>query len=99
MTITPPTVAVSDLQRSTKKVLENLGSYALIQSHGRTKAVLVSAELGERLLAGGHLEALPEIPTDDRATERPADSTALEAPTDLSTLARLVGPVLSALAR
>jgi hypothetical protein len=99
MATSPQTVAVTDLQRSTKKVLENLRSYALIQSHGRTKAVLLTAELGERLLASGHLEALQEIPTDDRETERPVASTALEHATDLSTLARVVGPVLSALAR
>lgn len=98
MTTAPQTVAVSELQRSTKHVLENLGSYALIQSHGRTKAFLVSAELGERLLAGGYLEALPEIPSDDREMQRAVESTATT-PTNLSELGRLVGPVLSALAR
>lgn len=66
MTILLPTIPVTDLQRSTKRVLENLRPWALVQSHGRTKGLLLSAELGERLLTSGLLEGLLEIPTDGR---------------------------------
>jgi hypothetical protein len=106
------TVAVSELQRSTKKVLEDLDSYALIQSHGRNRGLLVSAELAEKLLASGALEGLLTIPTRDDAKEggaghadRPTANVATSSlptmtepsPLDVGTLARLITPVLDAL--
>lgn len=100
MTIILPTVAVSELQRSTKRVLDELRPFALVQSHGRTKGLLLSAELGERLLADGTLTRLLEIPTDDEKQERPREETARTtsgSSTHLATLADLTGNILSAL--
>lgn len=99
MTILLPTVAVSELQRSTKRVLEQLRPLALVQSHGRTKGVLLSTELGEKLLASGVIDSLLEIPSrdvDEKSAASDADVPGAT-PSDSVTIINAVGPVLSAL--
>ncbi len=101
MTIPLPTVAVSELQRSTKRVLENLRPIALVQSHGRTKGVLLSAELGEKILRSGLIDSLLEIPThvvDEKSLTSDADASVVTQSDD-AMIDALIGPVLSALAQ
>jgi len=45
-----PIISVTDLQRSTKNALGSIETYAVVQSHGRDVAVILTPELGRALL-------------------------------------------------
>lgn len=56
-----PIISISDLQKSAKSVLASVKDYAVIQSHGRDRAFLLSPGLGRLLLESGMLEKLKEM--------------------------------------
>ena len=60
MTSMLPIISMHDLQRRAKAVLENLEDYAVIQSHGKDRAFVLSPRLGHILLKSGMLEMLKE---------------------------------------
>lgn len=53
-----PIISVSELQRSTKRALENVKDYAVVQSHGKDVAVVLSPKLGHVLLQSDNLRDL-----------------------------------------
>lgn len=56
-----PIIAISDLQKSAKKILVGVKDYAVVQSHGRDRAFILSAALGRLLLESGMLETLKKM--------------------------------------
>ena len=56
-----PIIAISELQKSAKTVLERVTDYAIIQSHGRDRAFILHPSLGRLLLESGMLESLKNM--------------------------------------
>ena len=55
-----PIITMSDLQRRAKQVLSAIEDYAVIQSHGKDRAFLLSPRLGRVLVETGMLERLQQ---------------------------------------
>ncbi len=56
-----PIIAISDLQKSAKSVLDAVKDYAVVQSHGRDRAFILHPSLGRLLLESGMLEQLKKM--------------------------------------
>ena len=56
-----PIIPISDLQKGAKKVLAAVTDYAVVQSHGRDRAFILSPALGRLLLESGMLETLRKM--------------------------------------
>lgn len=55
-----PTISMSDLQRNAKAAIAKIEDYAVIQSHGHDRALLLTPELGRLLIESGMLAVLKE---------------------------------------
>lgn len=55
-----PTISMSDLQRNAKAAISRIQDYAVIQSHGHDRALLLTPELGRMLIESGMLAVLKE---------------------------------------
>ena len=58
MTSMLPIISISALQKGAKSVLASVRDYAVIQSHGKDRAFVLSPALGRLLLESGMLEKL-----------------------------------------
>ncbi len=106
-----PSVTVTDLQRSTKAVLEKIQVCTWIMSHGRKKGLLLTPELGEKLLAEGWLDGLLDIHTHDVPEQRrekfteeilplvPITEVVTASPLDTAALTTVIAPVIALLSR
>ena len=55
-----PTISMSELQRNAKAAISRVQDYAVVQSHGQDRALLLNPELGRILLESGMLAVLKE---------------------------------------
>ncbi len=55
-----PIITMTDLQRRGKEALREVEDYAVVQSHGKDRAFILSPALGRILLESGMLERLKE---------------------------------------
>lgn len=51
-------ITITELQRNTKSALESVKDYAVIQSHGKEVALILSPKLGQVLIQSGQLQEL-----------------------------------------
>lgn len=87
-----PIVTVTDLQRSTKSVLDDLHDYAVVQNHGKDVAMLLHPDVGRALMqSDAFRELLAQCSTK-------ADTSA-EGPVDFRMLDSLIGEVLRELSK
>ncbi|MFH0770289.1 MAG: hypothetical protein V1926_02830 [Candidatus Peregrinibacteria bacterium] len=66
-----PIITMSELQRNAKKALSSIQDFALIQSHGKDVAVVLSAPLGHVLLKSDNLMGLlAAVPDNENITAK-----------------------------
>jgi hypothetical protein len=87
-----PSISMSELQRNAKAALSRIQDYAVIQSHGHDRGMVLHPELGRMLIESGMLGVLKEQLERRRKGfgEDPAMTQAIDS---------LIGNVLSALSK
>ncbi len=89
-----PVITVTELQRSTKKALESIKDFAVVQSHGHDRAFILSPTLGRILLESGMLEKLREMSQKNAHASHPGHDGGVE-----QDLKSLIGNVLRELSK
>lgn len=66
-----PIIQISDLQRSPKKIFDEIKDYVVVRSHGSDRGFILNPRLGKILVDSGMLDALLEkgkkLGIDDKA--------------------------------
>ena len=87
-----PTISMSELQKNAKKALAAVKHYAVVQSHGRDRAVVLHPEFGRFLIESGMFAELvrewQKAPVGGKTPSEKAKA-----------LKRLIGPVLRELSK